>query len=422
MFRLSIAAICVAALALAGAAAPAELRHSKAPIVVDTAGELKAALVPANAGRRILVRAGTYEVDSALTVPKGATLEGEGVMQGRDLPTGFVAGTATRIVALPSVSGDLFTLMDDASLRRLLLEDVLGRSGNVVGVVSHAPRTSISASIFECEIVNPNRAGGGLEGPTGAGIVALTRNPGREHSPPPHEGAQIELELERSIVRAPDRALFAMNFASRGRVEVELEENVIASTLEAIGGISRPDAVSRATITIKSRANLYAATGPRSLGWQIGGGSNPPFASTAGTSLNGVEVQSKDDLIEGAETGIFAFAGRRGNDVVGPSSSNTVELELRDLTIRTHDAGADLVLFAALAGDAFTPGDGNRLSVDMRDSTGSGTRLNAYGHVDPEGFGIGNRLEFEGSPDDFADDNAGFDPAPPAEFFARDDD
>ena len=358
MFRLSIAAICVAALALAGAAAPAELRQSKAPIVVNTTEELKAALVPANAGRRILVRAGTYEVDIALTVPKGATLEGEGVMQGGDLPTGFAPGTATRIVALGGVIGDLLTLMDHVSLRRLLLEDVRGRSGNVVGLVSHAPRTSISTSIFECEIVNPNESSGGPEGPTGAGIVALTRNspPTDDGDPPPHEGARLELELERSIIRAPHRALFAMNFASRGRIQLELEENVIGSTLEAIGGISRPDEVSLAR---RSRSdvhvNLYAASGQFSMGWQIGGGSNPRFPSTAGTSLNRVEVESEDDRIEGSQWGIYAFAGRRTNDVVGPSSSNTVELELRDLAIRTIEAGADLRLFAAEAGDAYPP-------------------------------------------------------------------
>ena len=365
------------------------------------------------------MRAGTYEVDVGLTVPKGATLEGAGTMLGGDLPTGFAPGTATRIVALASVTGNLLTLMDDASLRGLLLEDVLGRSGNVVGVVSHAPRRSLSASIFECEIVNPNHASEGLEGPTGAGIVALTRNPGQENAPPPHEGAQIELKLERSIVRAPDRALCAMNFASRGRVDLELAENVIASTLEAIGGISRPDEVSRATITIESRANLYAATGPHSLGWQIGGGSSPRLPTTAGTFLNRVEVESKDDGIEGAETGIFAFAGRRG-DIAGPSSDNTVELELRDLAIRTRAGGADLVLFAALSpSGASAPGDRNTLRIDMRDSSGSGTRMNEYGHVFPAGLGSGNTLEFDGSPDDFADDNEGFHPAPPREFFGE---
>ena len=366
------------------------------------------------------MRAGTYEVDVGLTVPKGATLEGEGVMRGGDLPTGFAAGTVTKIVALGSFTGDLLTLMDDVSLRRLLLEDVVGRTGNVVGVVSHAPRRSVSASIFECEIVNPNSAGAGLEGPTGGGIVALTRNPGREEAPPPHEGARIKVKLERSIVRAPDRALFAMNFATRGRIKVELEENVIGSTLEAIGGISRPDEVSRATIAIASHANLYAATGS---GWQIGGGSSPRFETTTGTFLNRVEVKSKDDRIEGAQTGISAFAGRRGD--AGPSSGNAVELKLRDLVIRTNGGAhaADLVLVAARSeGGTLPPGDWNTLRVSMRDSTGSGARLNEYAHVFPADFGIGNKLEIDGSPDDFADDNAGFDPAPPAEFFVDDDD
>src|SRR5688572_27065269 len=49
-------------------------------IVVSSAAELVAALVPENAGRRIRVRFGTYDVSQPLLVPDGATLEGEGVM------------------------------------------------------------------------------------------------------------------------------------------------------------------------------------------------------------------------------------------------------------------------------------------------------------------------------------------------------
>src|SRR5436190_12516681 len=50
-------------------------------IVVTSSAELVAALVPANAGHRILVHAGSYNLGQTLVVPDGATLEGEGVMQ-----------------------------------------------------------------------------------------------------------------------------------------------------------------------------------------------------------------------------------------------------------------------------------------------------------------------------------------------------
>src|SRR3954447_15367549 len=62
-------------------------------IDVTSAAELVAALVPENAGRRILLHAGSYDIDQTLVVPDGATLEGEGVMQLDDerLPTGLRA-------------------------------------------------------------------------------------------------------------------------------------------------------------------------------------------------------------------------------------------------------------------------------------------------------------------------------------------
>ena len=50
------------------------------PIIVSNSTELQAAVVPGNAGRAILVRAGDYEVGQPLVVPDGATLTGEGVM------------------------------------------------------------------------------------------------------------------------------------------------------------------------------------------------------------------------------------------------------------------------------------------------------------------------------------------------------
>src|SRR5262245_46457104 len=70
-------------------------------IVVTTAAELQSALSPANAGARILVRAGVYDVNQALTVPDRATLFGEGVMSFDEsgLPTGFEPSGRTLLKA-----------------------------------------------------------------------------------------------------------------------------------------------------------------------------------------------------------------------------------------------------------------------------------------------------------------------------------
>ena len=131
-----------------------------ASIIVTTAAELEAALSPANAGARILVRAGEYDVSHALTVPDGATLAGEGVM-GFDesgLPTGFEASGRTLLRATAALVGDVLTLGDGATVRGLVIEDVAGRlvAGNAVAVVSRAAGDFISARIEECEIINPN--------------------------------------------------------------------------------------------------------------------------------------------------------------------------------------------------------------------------------------------------------------------------
>jgi hypothetical protein len=393
-------------------------------IVVDTTEELKAALIEANAGRRILVRAGTYVVDRSLNVPNGATLQGEGVMLGGDLPAGFAALTETRIVALRSVAGDLLTLGNDASVQRLVVEDVPDRVGNTIAVGSRGPDTSVSASIVECEIVNPNPTRpAGPDGPNGGAIVALTLNLALDDDPPPHAGAVVNVGIRRSIVRAVGRALFAMNFAPDGRVNVDLTETVVAGTLEAFGGISRPDAVAWARTTIVSRRNLYLPTGPSPIGWMIGGGSSPPFAFPlpAATSSNEVRVDSTDDRIEGFRTGIEAFAGRRHGVLAGPSSDSSATLELRGLKIQTTGPdAADFRLMAAFSFGEFETGHRNTLRVDIRDSMASGPRANFYAHVAgpvlPENFGEGNRLAFIGTPAAFAESNTGL-ATPPAEFF-----
>jgi hypothetical protein len=416
--------IVLTALIAAGALAP-PASAAGAPIVVSNSEQLKAALVDANAGRTIHVRAGVYRVDGPLTVPAGATLEGEGVMLGDDLPGGFRPGTETRLVADGTFTGEMLRLRNGVSVRRLSVEDVSGRNGNVIGVVSERPHGSVAASISECRIVNPNMPGANRDGPVGGGIVALTRNRALGADPPPDVGSTINVQVMRSIVSAAGRAIFAMNFAQGGRVNLVLSDNVVAGTLDAIGGISRPDTVSGAAVAIVSEQNVYRPSAESGVGWQIGGGSSAPIPfPTAGTFGNRVSVDSSGDVIEGAVTGILAFAGRRLDTLAGPSSDNSVQLTLRDLRIRTSGPGAaDLELVGAWALGEFPPGDRNTLSVVMRGATGSGPRANLYANVrgptDPANFGMRNRLVFAGTPVQFAAANRGIDPAPPAEFFTR---
>jgi hypothetical protein len=404
------------------------------PIVVSTTDELKAALVGANAGRRILVRAGTYSVDRALTVPDGATLQGEGVMMGDDLPAGFAPQTETHIAALSSVAGNFLTLGNGASVQGLVVEDVVDRVGNAIAVVSRDRNDSVGVSILECEIVDPNPTRpAGPDGPNGGAIAALTLNLAFGDDPAPHAGAAVAVEIRRSIVRAAGRALFAMNFASRGRVEVDLTQNVVRGTLEAFGGISRPDVVVDAATTVDSAGNIYAPPDSPGFGWLIGGGSSAPIPfPTAGTKSSHVRVSSTDDRIEGARIGIFAFAARRQRSIDGPNFDNTAELQVRGLVTRTTGTdAADFVLHAARTGfegstpdREFVPGDRNVLTANVLDSSGSGLRANQYlpvfGPLLPENFGEGNRLAFLGTRARFDESNDGIDPPPDADLFTGD--
>ena len=107
--------------------------------------------------------------------------------------------------------------------------------------------------------------------------------------------------MTQSIVDTPNagKAVFAMNFASRGKVIVNLTKNEIGGPLDVIGGLSRPDAVANATTTINSDGNHYSPQGevmPKA--WQIIGGSSSPVGGNANTDSNSAIVQSTDDQIE----------------------------------------------------------------------------------------------------------------------------
>src|SRR5215471_20554999 len=164
-------------------------------IVVTTTAELQSALSPANAGARILVRAGEYDVSQALTVPDRATLVGEGVMSFDEsgLPTGFEPSGRTLLKATAGLVGNFLTLGDGATVRGLAIENIAG-PGHAVAVVSRAPGDFVSARIEECEIINPNLPA------AGRGLAVMTLKPDPE---PAHDDAVLRVQMTRSIVRSP---------------------------------------------------------------------------------------------------------------------------------------------------------------------------------------------------------------------------
>ncbi len=199
-------------------------------IDVKNTAELIDALDRAKADFTIRLKKGKYEVNKTLMVPDGVTLQGAGVMLLNDqgLPVQFESETtSTTITANPNLKGNLVSLGNQSSLRRLVLqgagsvrEDAAGLGGNVVAVASRDRDDIVSATIDECELINKITSDVGTDGPTGGAILAYTRNPRRGDAPPPHVDAEVTLALTRSIVRTPNegKAVFAMNFASRGKV------------------------------------------------------------------------------------------------------------------------------------------------------------------------------------------------------------
>jgi hypothetical protein len=412
-------------------------------IVVRNAAELVAALSPENAGRRILVRAGAYAVSAPLTVPDGATLVGEGVMQlnGAGRAVGFGAGARTTLTMRANVPGSMLTLGDGATIRRLKIVDLAGRAGSVVSVLSREAGDRVSATIAESEIVNPNPHAFTPDGPTGVGVLVLTRNQNLGADPAPDEGAALTARLVRSVIRSPaaGAGLFAFNFAALGRVSVTLNDNTIGGGIIANGGVSRPDAVHDAEVRIASHRNLYRDDSPDPcatphFGWNLLGGSGPAAPLPVGETVrNSLHFRSVDDRIRGFTTGVVATGSRRFFPLptAGPSSDNSLDLKLLDSRISTPSCGgapfvADLDLAGAFAaGDAFSPGDRNTLHAVVRGVTGSGPRFNRYansagpsGPLSPELQGSDNRLEIAGSPQAFAQRNRHIDPAPGAGHFS----
>lgn len=416
------------------------LQAAGSTIVVGSAAELAAALVPENAGQRILVRAGTYAIDALLTVPDGVTLEGEGIMQfdGTGLPVGFGAGARSTLVMTGNAPGDMLTLGNGVTIRALQIEDRPGRLGNVIGVVSRDAGDRVSATIAESEIVNPNPLGSGPDGSTGYGLFVSTRNPNLGAAPAPHEGAAITARMVNSLVSSPagGGSLFAFNFAALGNISVTLTGNVLGGEVTASGGVNRPDAVHDATVSIESRRNLYRGdvadpcSQQRSVGWNLTGGSTPPAPLPVGeTARNSLLVHSVDDRIERYASGVVAAGSRRFFAASGPTTDNSLDLELLGTRISTPEcggAGADIALIGADApfSNDLAPGNGNTLRALIRGVTGSGSRANRYGNamglsgpLSAALEGTGNLLTIVGNPNAFVQTNRQLDPLPGAEFF-----
>ncbi len=399
-------------------------------IVVDSMDALQAALIEENAGREILVLRGNYEAYVPLLVPDGVTLRGEGVMQGKSQPTGFVPGWETRIFATAGFAGDLVSLGDGAALEGLQLEQAWGSSGNVVMVGSRESGDSIAASIEECEIINPNRPGVAPQGPIGKGVVLITRNANAGAPPAPHEDAQISLKMYRSVIRSnfSGAGFYVINFGARGMITAELRQNQIVGELEVIGGASRGDAVSGAMVFINSEQNVYASPDIPSPGngWLLFGGSSVPIPiPTSPSTGNAVYVSSTNDSIQGFTTSILAEGAHKFFDAPQqPVSDNLLDLRVRGLIMETAavPGAADFRIYGAKSNGEFSPGDGNLVRVLVRNSMGSGYRENSYentfGPTLEENMGVDNRIEFVGSSNAFQTTNDAIDPLPGEEFFS----
>jgi hypothetical protein len=404
------------------------------PVEVTTTAELIAALSPVNAGRRILVHAGTYDLTQPLSIPDSITLEGEGTMlvDESGLPAGFDASAHTTLRMIANVPGDVLTLGNQVTIRRLQIVDLPGRSGNVVAVYSRHPNDHVAASVLESEIVNAN--------PGFYGLYSQTRNLNLGNNPPPDQGSTIDIRMTGSLVRSTlgGRGVFAFNFAPLSNVAVTLTGNVLGG-LTANGGVSLPDAVHDSEVRIESRGNLYRNEATNLcaasvIGWNLTGGSGAPApVPVSATSNNVLQMQSVDDRIERFTTAVLASGSRRyfAAPLAGESTDNELDMELIGATLSTPSCGGaqvvrDFDLKGAFANsNTLAPGNGNTLHAVIRGVTGSGARSNQYadnggptGTLPSQVSGIGNRLEIAGNPQAFMRTNEAIDPAPSAQFFS----
>jgi hypothetical protein len=423
---------------------------------ISTSAELIAALSPANAGRRVHLRAGTYDIDRLLTIPDGMTIDGEGVMAfaPQGYATGFRDGPRTTLRMRSSTGGNLLTLGNNVNVRNVEIIDLEGRSGNLVAVLSRRPGDRVAATITESVLVNPNVLSITAGSAYGRGLYIATRNDKLQADPPPDEGSVLNVKLGRSVIRSPvgGGGFFVFNFAAKSRISLDIWRSLIGGSDEAVGGVSRPDSVHDSEVRITSRENVYRnewtdLCAQALLGWNLTGGGGAPIPLTLPeTARNRLIVNSTNDRIEGFTTGILATASRRfyPSPRNGPSTDNHIDLKLVGTTISTpacaageksentsgiptFDRGtiADLRLIGGnVTSEGLEPGDGNTLRAELQGVTGSGKRGNRYanaggslGPLAPGLRGKGNRLEIVGDPDTFRRSNHAIEPMPGAEFF-----
>ena len=410
---------------------------------VSTAGGLREGLASVDSGTTVRLAPGEYELAGPLVVPDHVVVEGSGQMaldsDGR--AAGLQDERASTLRVRGAWSGNAIELGHGAALRRLRAVDETGAEGdpvdrgearNLVVVASRGPGDRVQASLVECELSTQQPFGiGGEIGPLGRAVGVWTRN--RAGDGPPDADASAGLTVERSVIRAPrSNALFAINFAPRGQVEVVLQDSRLEGVLSAAGGASLSNAVTRARTTVRSSRTDYVVGGFTRFGWQLVGGSGRPHpgaTTSPGTHDSELRVTSDGDRILGFNTGIFAAAGRRVGNLSQPSSGNRVDLDLRGLTIRTEgEWAADLRWYGALSvpplegGERLPPGENNVLVARITGSRGSGSRANDFadleGPVDPDREpAAGNRLVVEGAPEAFLRDNRDLSPGPGEWFF-----
>jgi hypothetical protein len=424
--------------------AAADGRDAGQSISVRTSAELLAALAEPSGVRQIHLQRGEYSIDEPLQIRDGMVLTGDGEMSFDEsgIPRGFAPGTETVLAAAAGFAGDLLTLGNETTIRGLVLRQAedratldARRAGNVVVVASRAADDRVTATIVDCEIVNPNPPWFTDNGPSGRALAVLTLSKSSRGAAS-HEGAKVDVRASGTAIRgfADGGGVFAINFASRGEVSLSLSRSRIEGTLVAAGGTNRPDSVADAATTIDSQHNLYTSRAANGVahGWWLYGGSSPPhFAGgPVGARFDTLRVHSVGDRIEGVSVGIRAAAGRRVLASSGPISHNVLDLDLRDLRlITTGDDAADFQFYATEAGEpapvgqSFDVGDGNTLRVRMERVVGSGTRSNVYaayvGPTQRQTIDADNRIEFVGDAGEFAGTNSGIQPMPPADDFVK---
>jgi serine/threonine protein kinase len=425
---------------------------------ISSSAELLAALVPANKGRSIRLRAGTYELSEPLVIPDSMTLEGEGVMRFTQggVPAGFGNDPHAVLKITTSIGGDMLTLGDGVTVRNIEIADFAGRSGNVVAVVSRRPGDRISATLENSVIVNPNPLSIGAGGTMGRGLLIITRNPNLGSDPAPDTGSVIAVRVLRSLISSPagGGGFFAYNFAAGSRISLEISQSVIGGSNEANGGVSRPDAVHDSQVSVTSEGSIYRnewadPCASAVLGWNLTGGSTSPLPlQVPETARNRLSVHSLNDRIENFTTAVLATGSRRffAAPLNAAPRSNHLDLRLVGTTITTPSCSAagtsantsalavyrdrtviDLRLIGAwVENDALPAGNDNSVRVELRGVTGSGRRSNHYANTAGGSLplaahlqGAGNRLEIVGDPQSFARTNRRIDPPPAAHFFSN---